>query len=399
MLFGMGKLLPATLCLLGITAWCNAQDTCSKSTQDTSVAAAAAIRKQLLAVKFPADIDADVPASAQNLIPKWKPALEQATRAVLACHDEKSDPKTIQAELATLLTANVSQHDPKQLADYYASNLLVSVAQPKPQLLTVQFQFDIECGYDAVWMLFELHGSHWKNIITWQSPPYTEDTGAFGDFFLTSILPDDDANSLRVVAAHGKPWCTSRFSGFGIDVLAPSQDPDHPRVVWHTDRGYSRADTPARLQATADGFELRLNAPADDIDSFERKVIYHYRVASDQVTRVEPIAADARGFVEEWLDMPWDEAKGQTAPDAVTGMKTVHGHIADLNKGANTYVSISYGPVRSCLMKGQYEVEMIADPGGPQFYAVKQSSNGYTMVNYGTTQDERCSGPDLMQKR
>jgi hypothetical protein len=388
-----------------------AQEICSKPGENASAANAAAIRKQLHAVKFSEEMDTNIPADAQRLIPRWKSALSQTARAVLACNDAAVDPKSIESELATMLaanppqppaSANVKDADPRYaewLSSNYGSNLLVSVKQPKPQLLSVQFQFRIECGYDTIWMLFELQGPRWKNILTWQAPPYTEISGAFGDFFLTSVLQGDVANRWRVVVAHGKPWCTSRFSGFGIDVLAPSNDPDHPRVVWHAERGYSRGDAATRLQATADGFELRLNAPADDANRFERKVIYSYRVDGDHVTRVEPIAADARGFVEEWLSAPWDEAKAQTAPDAVAGMMAVHERVAQSNKDANTYVSFSYGPVRPCLMKGQYEVEMIAAPGGPQFYSVKELQNGYAMVNYGTTQDERCNGPDVMKKR
>ena len=79
-------------------------------------------------------------------------------------------------------------------------------------------------------------------------------------------------------------------------------------------------------------------------------------------------------------------------------MKVIHDRIASSDKDSKSYIGYSYGPVRACLMKGRYEVEMIADPGGPQFYAIQEGQNGYTMVNFGTTQDERCSGPDLMKK-
>lgn len=57
----------------------------------------------------------------------------------------------------------------------------------------------------------------------------------------------------------------------------------------------------------------------------------------------------------------------------------------------------SYGPVRACSMKGQYEVEIDADPDGKQFYAIREGQNSYTLVNFSTKQDERCSGPDLMK--
>ncbi len=114
--------------------------------------------------------------------------------------------------------------------------------------------------------------------------------------------------------------------------------------------------------------------------------------------RIELIALNGRGFVEEWLDMPWDEAKGQTSVDAAEPMKIVHDRYSQSQKDTKTFVSYSYGPVRACRVKGRYEVEMDADPGGPQYFAIEQGQNGYTMVNFGTTQDERCGGPDLMKR-
>jgi hypothetical protein len=214
------------------------------------------------------------------------------------------------------------------------------------------------------------------------------------------VTPGVKPDGMRIVVAHGTPWCTSRFSGFAIDVLAPAaRGVDAPRVVWHTARGYSRGDFATSLRTTEGGFELRLNEPTMDIDTFERTVVYRYRLTGDQVARIEPIATNGRGFVEEWLKMPWDEAKDQTAPEAVDALRRIHERVAQLDSDPKTYVGYAYGPVRACSLKGRYEVEMDADPGGRQFYAIEQGKNGYTMVNFSTKQDERCTGPDLMKHK
>jgi hypothetical protein len=399
------------MALVAASAGCGwGQDSCSKSAEGARAATVATVRQQLRAVRVTEEADTNVPVAAQSLIPQLKAALAETAQAVLACHAGAVDPKTVEGEIAALLKANppqppgdsVMNGDPRYteyLSEEYSSNLLVSIATPQPKLLSVQFQFNIECGYDTVWMLFEQDGSEWREKLLWQAPPYTEISGAFGDFFLTTILPAGSSGAWHVIAAHGTPWCTSRFSGFKMDLLQPVSGSTVPKVVWSAERGYSRQDYVTRLRATTDGFELRTNAVALDINGYERNVIYHYRVAGGQVTRVEPIAANGRGFVEEWLSMPWDEAKGQTSPEAVAGMKMVHDRIENADKDSKTYVSWTYGPVRACLMKGRYEVEMDADPGGPEFYAIAETGNGYTMMNYGTTQDERCSGPDLMKAK
>lgn len=96
--------------------------------------------------------------------------------------------------------------------------------------------------------------------------------------------------------------------------------------------------------------------------------------------------------------MPWYEARDQTAPEAVAGMQHFHDRVAQLDLDPKTYVNYTYGPVRACVMKGRYEVEMDAQPGGPEFFSIQEMPEGYLMANYGTTHDERCNGADLMKK-
>ena len=78
------------------------------------------------------------------------------------------------------------------------------------------------------------------------------------------------------------------------------------------------------MRSSGDTFELRVNRSSMDVDEAERPVIFRYRVTGDQVVRVQPIAANARGFVEEWLEMPWVEAQAQTAPEASEALRPVY---------------------------------------------------------------------------
>jgi hypothetical protein len=145
------------------------------------------------------------------------------------------------------------------------------------------------------------------------------------------------------------------------------------------------------------GFEFRADVATIEISQLVRKGVFRYDVDGDTVRRVQPIAIDGRGFVDEWLQSPWSEATDWSLPEGLPGFEKAHAAFERSQKDANT--TYSYGPVRACLMKGQYEVEIDADTGGPQFFQIRENGNGYTMINFGTTQDERCSGPDLMKKR
>jgi len=379
-----------------------------KCATDAVVAQVHARQSELLKVQVE-DMTNEVPPAARGQISHLKDALATAVDAGMGCVPAGSDAATIERSLAKLLGANQPEkpftpsNGPSDVpvAGIYGADLDVAVSTPTnaPQLRAVEVSFGIECGEDTLLLLYEAKPEGWRQVLRWQSGDYADISGAFGGFFLYAILPGDVPGERRVAVVHGTDWCTSRFSGLKLYMLAPSAAGGAPRVVWHTERSYSRGDSVPRLRSTADGFELRLNDVALDIDGYERSVIYRYRVAGDQVVRVAPIATNGRGFVEEWLTMPWDEAKAQTSPNEIEGMKVVHERLAKSDKDVKTYVSYKYGPVRACSVKGRYEVEMEADPGGKQFYAIEEGQSGYMMVNFGTTQDERCSGPDLMKKR
>jgi hypothetical protein len=288
----------------------------------------------------------------------------------------------------------------------------VSTPAAAPQLRIVEIHFDIECGNDAVLLVYEPNNKNAQSASTtgvregsskpdglmrtlrWQAKPYDQISGAFGGFFEYLLLPAQASKPWRLVVAHGTDWCTSRWSGYGIGLIEPHADA--PRVVWQARQGYVREIDP-RLTLRPNGFELRVDVGTIETDQMVRKGVFRYAVDGDTVRRTQPIAMDGRGFVDEWLQSPWDEAKDWVLPEGLVGFKAAHDVFERGRKDSS--VTYSYGPVRACTMKGQYEVEIDADPGGGQFYAIREGNNGYTLVNFGATQDERCSGPDVMKKR
>jgi hypothetical protein len=355
----------------------------------------------------PDDLNIAVALPLQAQIRAYKDALTTAVAAQMACIPAGASAQEIQTSLAQLLNANLPEKPFKPYGSgdpddqVYGADLKVNVSTPSnaQQMRAVEIRFDIECGHDTALLLYEAKQNGWQPVIRWQSGDYDEISGAFGGLFHYSIVPGNGNDSMRLVVAHGTDWCTSRFSNFKIDVLAPTAGTTTPRVIWHTERSLSRGDYEDRMRATSDGFELRVNAPALDLNGYERNVIYRYRIQGDDVTRVGPIAANGRAFVEEWLEMPWDEARDVTRPEAIPTLKAFHESWQEMDKKSGTYVSYEYGPVRACMDKRRYEVEMDADSGGPQFFAIQEGKDGYVMAGISTKHDLSCSGPDLMKKR
>jgi hypothetical protein len=299
----------------------------------------------------------------------------------------------------------------------WSANLLVHVTAPTAGLLQVELSFTISCGNDTMLLILQREGARWEEAMRWQAAPYSEVSGAFGDGFFTAILTPQ-AGQWHLAVIHGHPWCTSRFSGFSIDILAPTSDSNRPRVIWHTDRGYSRGDYLERLKVLGpDTFEFRNNADAMEFGpegiAFERTVVYRYRLTGNKVTRLEPIATNGRGFVEEWLTMPWDEAAAQSAPEALASLRPLHLLHERSNDGnLNSYTSWSAGPVRACSATGRFQVAFDSQrenlestkPSGDHgpvlhyYFLIQQVSGGYRMESVADSPGSSCVGPDLMRR-
>jgi hypothetical protein len=345
------------------------------------------------------EMSTDVPELTRTRLSGLKDALAALVETTMHCTPAGADAAAIQTQLAKLMGTDrpVAKDAPA-----YGVGLKVAVAAPAnaPQLRAVTVSYGIECGDDSMLLLYEPGPNGWKRTMRWQSPEYKQISGAFGDFFEYAVVPGIAPGApVKIAVAHGHPWCTSRFSGFSIDLLEGVTDGNAPKALWHRDEGYVRDEAAPRMMARPDGFELRAQVGTIETEQLTRRGVFRYKVSGDAVERVQPIAVDGRGFVDAWLEVPWSSAKNWSAAEGLAGFEQVHEAFTKAhNAGSVTY---TYGPVRGCSVKGRYEVEMDADPGGKQFYALQQRTegDGYMMVNYGTTQDERCSGPDLMKKR
>lgn len=363
------------------------------------------LRQEALQKEKVYEMETLVPAAVRYQIGQLKDAVADAVDMMMRCAPAEVDAAALEGDLAKTLGANQApkpaepkpdeEEEPGPPSGAYGGDLKVSAATPAnaTQWRIVTASFGIECGEDSMLMLYEWAGWGWRRSLRWQSAPYVEISGAFGDFFKYAVVPG--VVPQKIVVVHGTAACKPSYSTFKVDVLEKIAGGNSAGVWLHMERGYSPGDGEIRLRGTANGFTLRINAPALDANGGDRVVVYRFEIDGRRLSRVAPISTTGRGFVEEWLEMPWDEAVGQTAPETVGKMQRVHSGLAQLDRDASTSVSYTYGPVRACAVKGQYEVEMDGDKGGPEFFVIRDQPVGYVMVDYGTTHDTRCSGPDL----
>lgn len=412
---------------------CWAHSACD-SVAVSRAAAMVARAQQELRQNQVADMDTNVPPAVADQMMRLREALGVASDAVLACEESTVDVNRLRKSLIQTLHASepvpegvnsISKGDSgyEEMTGSYGHNLQVEVMRPAAvaRLLEVEYSINIACGSDTMLLVYELREGHWRPRIRWQSPPLKQISDAFGDFFVSTILPGSTSSSdsepkWQLVVAHGRPWCSSRMSGFEADLITPGSSPPSPHVAWHIEREYSRGgDFEPRIRSVGKIFEFRINADCMEMDSancFERRVIYRYQVdGDDHVSRIGPMGLNARGFVHEWLRAPWEESQNLAIDEARAELQKVHQEfVAPAKFDSSKYVSHSYGPVRACATPGVFQVQINSTletevPGKPDgeskplpshYFHVREGKDGYVMVSAPTEPDPSCTGADLM---
>ncbi len=178
----------------------------------------------------------------------------------------------------------------------------------------------------------------------WQSGDYEAIKEAFGDFFEYFVLPQPSGKWL-VAAAHGTPWCSSRFSAFAVDLIQPVRDKAPQQTLQHLDYGYSR-DEGVVPKIRPDGFELRMQVNSLDLDLLTRRGIYRFQLIDNRLERIQPIAINGRDFVDEWLQVPWANAKRWSDPANLDNLAK-ESDFFNYKKNPSRPM-VSYGLVRGC---------------------------------------------------
>jgi hypothetical protein len=199
--------------------------------------------------------------------------------------------------------------------------------------------------------------------------------------------------------------------------LPLTASPVSPQVLWHTERGYSRGGFDPRLKSSGNTFELRLNDDCmhfDIANCFERRVVYRYEMNDDgQVLRLNPLALNARGFVEEWLSAPWSESRTFSPASSAAVLQRIYERFdPPLKPDDEQYISHSFGPVRACAAPGVFQIQIDTTleqtaPGGQNvskplrsnYFHVLQVKDGYLMLSAPTEPDPTCKGPNLTPAR
>jgi hypothetical protein len=292
--------------------------TCSPKATQQSVSDVHTLQTKLFAIpEIKQDLPLDAPPVARSTVPALLNALASAVELYLHCDAKSSTaPSEIEQHLASLLGANQPKSAKAHRNGYpdhtYGDSLAVQVnpLAGKTDLLAVDVSFSVGCGDNHMLLVFRRTEQAWRKTLDWHSSKYTKPSDAFGDFFVYAPVPGKALNPL-IAVAYGTPWCTSRVSEFHVDLLRPAKEFSSQILLAHLDEGYSRFEhMPDALKQTSDGFQIRIWDDSLDFDNiFTRPRIYRFRTSEDKLERIQPIADNARDFVDAWLQSPWSDSQ------------------------------------------------------------------------------------------
>jgi hypothetical protein len=391
------------------------------STQQGSLASVAEAQGHLLKLTVADSMDTSVPISIKAAISNFKRALALQTDAVITQMPADATAASVKQQLSTTMPPatigkisdeqwrKMGEENSKQpIAGLYGGELTLAVSQPKPFLVLVRESFDIACGNDNILLAYSNASGAWKRILLWESKPYDQVSGAFGDTYETLLLKPEHDNHPLLLVLHGTPWCSSTMSGFDMDVLelgpAAMANP-----LWHGEHGYRRLDLdpPLTLRPTAGGFEVRTSVSGGG-DNVSRKGIMRYSVTDSGVHRVEPLAMNGRDSVVEWLELPREEAAAFADESASSLTWHMFQDFTYEGKGENATVPYpSFGAVRACKDSStHFQVEVTSQifdssakgsrPGPAYFVQLQEVPNGYRIHSVTHSSESSCTGPDLM---
>ncbi len=369
-----------------------------------AVAAQAQARLQKVQLE---DMDDSVGPALRQDIASFKDALAAISDARMAClrDDGTGAAAMVQNDLAAALKANrPAGATPSASGPSYGGDLSVQAQQVAATsgLLVLQWSFGIECGDDNLLLAYAFRDGAWRQVMRWQSGEYKDISGAFGDGMTYLALPGPTP---RLAVFHGTPWCTSRWSGFKLDLLSPGETPASPKVLFHLDHGYIRGDFGPALKLRPDGFELRVEVGMRDMDVMTRTGIFRYRVDGEHVSRVQPVAMNGRDFVDEWLQANWSEASGWSDPQQLPALQKAHEALMTRLDADKAPEIATYGAVRACTDDhDKYQVQLDLQASGKsdqttsRYLLIRSGANSFTMLAVAEAPQAACNGPNLMRK-
>lgn len=345
----------------------------------------------------------DVPKEAQELLPLLKQGIREVI--VRALESEGSIGGTSQDLRASLLARLAGEGlslETDVKTDYGGLRKLeVQVFNFNPGLVAVKSEIGIACGVDSSLLVFQRKGQRWAPAIFLESGQYREVKGAIENLEYR-LSPTHGAGGWYLLVAFSRPWCTSCWSGVHYKVLRPTLSPGQPSVAYESNQGFYRcANQSYNLAAKKDEFALSYPSMMSlDFDLFARISVDRFRIEREGVQRIHPKSQRAVDFVDEWVELPEEQAMALVSESARALALEWHRRLT-YEKG-RPYES-RYDFVQPCEgMTPSWQIGLSIKPNGKSekgdlppyvFFEINSAKDGVVLSRVGSDPLLGCVGP------
>ena len=233
-------------------------------------------------------------------------------------------------------------------------------------LIGVTTTIGVCCGADTSFYLFRRQGQKWDLIpMAQEANDYETVNGAQGKFRY-AISPPSDSGQFFVVTKNVNPWCTSNWQSIHYQVMRQGQSAYEPKILLKQKESiYLGTDIDGYIMVSPTGFSIEFKAQQKlDSGVLTRHHVVAYQVRGDQVQRVPPFGHTPEDFLDEWLDLPWEEASKWVLPSALPSLHTLHTKFrADRSGNGNLFFTGFLFDPPACRVKaGVWQVGIELEP-------------------------------------
>lgn len=358
---------------------------CEREASEAGLAVRSA-RADLMAL--PVEVmDTAVAPEARASIERLKSRLRTFVGAVVRCAPPQASPVALQSRLWAAGDAEIDlksyvipDNPPK---DRHGGELSyrVELAPGRPDLLAVVAEFSIECGADAILVLYQRDGDGWREVMVRRSAPYSEVSGGWM-MFQYAVSPPDPQGRWYVATSRVPGWCSSNWRAVHYDLSRVGATPDRPNVFFAGQEGfYLGAEEPPELKADTQHFELRNRDASVDLSNVHNRVhVHRFAIEGDRLRRIPPVALSARDFVDEWVSSSWREARRWTLTSDAA--RTAHAEL--------TYKYPEFRSVRACA--GQRRQVELGDAGQASWFLLVDERRDYALAGASRRPWPACDG-------
>jgi hypothetical protein len=202
----------------------------------------------------------------------------------------------------------------------------------EPGILIAATQLWIPCGSsdpDSAIYVFQGRAREWQLVLAADAD--FDPQGTSQESGIQFELSPPDANGKWFLAlAHAPPSCRLAPANLRYKLLRPGPSPDKPvALLDRHDPIVPKFDPPFEIQAEEDWFALTRDKKRK-LDGGWGISIARYEVSGQKVSRIQPLAVTPEDFLDEWVQLNWEDASRWTSDSSQPGLQSWHSKLNSL---------------------------------------------------------------------